>query len=620
MGTLRAFVPRSRASALSPAWGLLAASAPPLAYNLCTCDAPSLEAWGAGNASLLAKELFTPSRGSRHVRLMASQSKPATHLALKPSLLGELAGLALKQADTKTAEQVLKSAGIQSNKVDGAWSGVSMARYLKLYGLLVAGMPPHNTAAATGQVSPRGDDVTPTLAMFLRFVWLTCSSQAGLGEFLRGVAVYHADAIQAPLPITADVGPVSDDALIQAAMDLDNAANIETLIAELGRSACAQIPVKIRKHAPPGGHKVSDCVEVVVREVITYVLADPVASQLLLSGTVGKLSDRLKRLLQLHENPSTTEETLSAAWFAETQGLPNCEYLCRTDTDGLPFELAPAASTVGVAIAELLGLADVAARRPEDPCAAVLGALQLEASVNTFKYRMPAAEEFRWKEVLSVKSPRLEWRLEATFERLHPLAKVAHHRRPRDWGRVRHALLTPSPRGYDGSSEPGVEVTMPWLFAAALAPDDGLRHAPLTPADAAKAILVSRRTAFCDDWQPLQAATFHSEDTTIDELRAAGVRSVASLSLLAEHLAADPGAPALAAWLASDLPAPDIAAARIDEMRLGVAVRGFPRAREIAMKGRSSLVLEQPTWASLYTHPRATVKLAAKQFLKHQSV
>jgi len=152
----------------------------------------------------------------------------------------------------------------------------------------------------------------------------------------------------------------------------------------------------------------------------------------------------------------------------------------------------------------------------------------------------------------------------------------------------------------------------PWPFFAALQPDALLlsctpsHNHEISSDQAAQAILTSRRTAFCDDWQPLESSSHQADDSAMVGLRESGDRSVRAISLAAKSLSGDPGAAKLVQWLVKDLPPPDVP---LDEMSLGRALTQYPELRAEAAAGRSSLVLGQPTLRSFASFPVATVSV-----------
>ena len=291
-----------------------------------------------------------------------------------------------------------------------------------------------------------------------------------------------------------------------------------------------------------------------------------------------------------------SEESFATAWFDETQGLPGCKnYLSRHPEDGTHYEVAPTTVAVGNVLAALLGLESLARDHQADPCQALLQVFGLEATTRRIKYRLPAAEEERWKEVLVVKNPRMDRWLEVALECApYPTAKVTHRSVPKDWNQVRKVL--PS--------------NAPWPFFAALQPDALLfsctpsHNHDISSDQAAQAILTSRRTAFCDDWQPLESSSHQADDSAMVGLRESGDRSVRAISLAAKSLSADPGAAKLVQWLVKDLPPPDVP---LDEVSLGRALTKYPELRAEVAAGRSSLVLGQPTLRSFASFPVATV-------------
>ena len=128
-GTVRALQPH--AHHLSPALGLLSLGAHHWHGNLVRSSVPS-------PSTALARELFAEPTGHSPVRLSRSRSRAAAHLG--SAQIGTILGLGLNNsADAHDVKTALNRAGIETNRVHGEWTGVSLRRFLRLVELVREG-------------------------------------------------------------------------------------------------------------------------------------------------------------------------------------------------------------------------------------------------------------------------------------------------------------------------------------------------------------------------------------------------------------------------------------------------------------------------------------------------
>ena len=128
-GKVRALKPC--AHHLSPALGLLSLGAHHWHGNLVRSSVPS-------PSTALARELFAEPTRHSPVRLSRSRSRAAAHLG--SAQIGTILGLGLNNsADAHDVKTALNRAGIETNRVHGEWTGVSLRRFLRLVELVRVG-------------------------------------------------------------------------------------------------------------------------------------------------------------------------------------------------------------------------------------------------------------------------------------------------------------------------------------------------------------------------------------------------------------------------------------------------------------------------------------------------
>ena len=145
-GTVSAFA--SEAQHLSPALGLAALHGHVFIGNLRRSRVTGGCRWGLGPSSELTHAIFTQQSRGDPVRATRSRSQAAAHL--RPDAIGVVLGLGISRARPEYARQRLQRCGIETNRVRGEWTGVSLARYKRLVELIAAGS---DDAAAARQLA-----------------------------------------------------------------------------------------------------------------------------------------------------------------------------------------------------------------------------------------------------------------------------------------------------------------------------------------------------------------------------------------------------------------------------------------------------------------------------------
>ena len=155
-GTVRALKPC--AQHLSPALGLFSLGAHHWHGNLVRSSVPS-------PSTALARELFAEPTRHSPVRLSRSRSRAAAHLG--SAQIGTILGLGLGSADAHGVKAALNRTGIETNRVHGEWTGVSLRRFLRLVELV-----------------REGGECAPAVALLLRLGWERAESKRDVLDFL----------------------------------------------------------------------------------------------------------------------------------------------------------------------------------------------------------------------------------------------------------------------------------------------------------------------------------------------------------------------------------------------------------------------------------------------------
>jgi hypothetical protein len=287
---------------LSPAIGLIALNSPNFMGNLHSCPANQDAQWGLGSSCSLARELFFQAQPGDPVRTTRSRSKAISHIDVR--LLGSIVGLAMSRADSDVVAKTLRKSGIESNRIDGEWTGVSFVRFTRLVGLIAD--------------ASHGNKNTPALMMLLQVVWEKAADKAGLLDFILALdeqypvlgdgyqsLKYDTQLRDAFTSSQFELSEMNEAAAGHAAREVlqpqchqSYALAMELLAVSLSQVHAFKPAIKVEYHSykgteldcalypslymppPPshfltGGKVVADCVEVVVREVLDLLLFNP---------------------------------------------------------------------------------------------------------------------------------------------------------------------------------------------------------------------------------------------------------------------------------------------------------------------------------------------------------
>ncbi|KAI9005156.1 hypothetical protein DFJ74DRAFT_409604 [Hyaloraphidium curvatum] len=348
---------RDDARRLSPAVGLVAASAAAHAGNLlrlAECDSVGGTPRGIRASAALSAELLF--RASRRDPIVPTRSASQAAFHLTPRRWGALLGLAIAGATRSRFAEDLGNLGIGTNRVDGAWTGVSMARYLKLADLAAAAW----------------HDEGGTLAPLLASLWARSSSKRDLLDFLLAVDAYFPvfapgwEGLRRGDPQTVDRFLASafskaevlalDPASIAASLLSSSSSPADLETAELVSCSLSQTqaykqPVPVLRHPYRGGKDVPDCVEVAVREFFEFVLFDTEAQRLDASLLPPTTRPEVRAFFS---SPPAGELPAARAWFEMLQGLEACDYISSSPA-GAPYELHPDSQTLARVIGWALG-------------------------------------------------------------------------------------------------------------------------------------------------------------------------------------------------------------------------------------------------------------------------
>ena len=387
---------------LSPTVGLLTRSA--------SCWLANLHSLGhtpvAAPATLLARELFAAGPpGTFDMRVTRSRSHAAAHLT--GSSAGHILALGLKRVTSadEVAITLRDRCRITTNKVDGEWTGVSLARYRRIVELISSGVDrtaTHTAAAGSSSGSDTAAAATSAavVPVFLRYVWERASSRECLRDFLLSLDSHidcltdegrHAlgsggghggggghpaappwasssAAASAADAWCADVftpEETSDGAVAAAARRVlargraDDAHGfaraLEVLAANAADVHAFKPPNVLERHGYRGAPPRPDCVEMLLREVFDLLLYDPATA----AFEPGRLPDSAAAPLVSHyerrASGALTALDAGADWFPIAQGLPRCKYLSSAPPDGAPYELHPRLANLAAAAGTLLG-------------------------------------------------------------------------------------------------------------------------------------------------------------------------------------------------------------------------------------------------------------------------
>ena len=366
---------------VSPAAGLLATSANTFLANVHNLHGVAQQLpppWAA--AAALARDLYLEPRPGAPLQATKSRSHAGAHL--DGGALGHILGLALADAGDQTIGRTLREqCGIETNKVHGEWTGVSMARYRRLVEHL-----------GTGR-----DDAGPVIPLYLRFVWHRAKTKRGLLDFLLALDSHTACLVPAwREAVTTDPAAAegwcrsqftpsdTNEASVEAAArrilqppspepspspplpplrpsspppaaELSFARALEILAANLSDVHAFKPPNVLERHAYRGGAPRPDCVEMLLRETLDLLLYSSESRTFevearLPSGASGAVRAHYER----RAAGELSDADAGADWFPLAQGLAGCKYISAAP-NGDPYELHPSLSNLAGAAGVLLG-------------------------------------------------------------------------------------------------------------------------------------------------------------------------------------------------------------------------------------------------------------------------
>ena len=297
---------RPEARGYAPALGLLLFNNMPFVSNLRWATPATLGDGGGGGcdglarACALAEELFFQRERDQPLALTRSRSRVGYYLT--PALLGHVIGLGALSPALSDGEldNALRGLGVETNKIHGEKTGVSLARWRRIIRLSAPGPAP-----AAG-----GDGVGPQLAtaVLLRLLWERASSKACLASFLTTLDGYipvlqpgpALDALRPPTSAAEDgswceawvssgysAEELRDQPALEAAATLltathpeagaweEWAAALDLTAAALSQVQVAKPRLTVRKYGVGDSPPMPDCVEVTCREIFDLLLYDP---------------------------------------------------------------------------------------------------------------------------------------------------------------------------------------------------------------------------------------------------------------------------------------------------------------------------------------------------------
>ena len=249
---------------------------------------------GLRQSCWIAQELFFRRDSSEPPAVTRSRSRAAFYLT--PARLGHLVGMAIDDVDRsqQDIESILKNhcqisgqttSGGYRAVVDGVSTNVSLSRFLRLY-----------TSVSDAYVE---SSVSPAIPLILRFLWERAQSKQCLLNFLDVVHDYrpiyldpnfrHNKSLRSAW-VRDNFTPVEMlmiDEVESAALQMLSlnhtrekdfthfGRSIELVAANLSSAHAFKPPLRLEQHSFRGAKPKPDCVEVVVREIIDYLLFDP---------------------------------------------------------------------------------------------------------------------------------------------------------------------------------------------------------------------------------------------------------------------------------------------------------------------------------------------------------
>ena len=306
----------------SPAFGLLTWLSPQLMANLRTLPLPPSSSSSSSSQSIegnLARELFYQREDGnkrRYGSIALTNSKSQAAYWLSPKLAGTILGLAISESTPplnsskrRSIDEVLISAGIACNYVNGEWSGVSLARFRKLIALLAtdyASVIASSSSSYSSSSSSSSSSSTSSphciysLPLFLAFVWERASNKRCLLDFIletekaAGFPILsdsYADlrVENSPLQLqwlqeSLQPADLTKEKVIEAVELLTSSSPwtlyppdyissaIEIVFASLARERIFKPAIRLGRCGHKDGPLRPDCVEVVIREIIESLI------------------------------------------------------------------------------------------------------------------------------------------------------------------------------------------------------------------------------------------------------------------------------------------------------------------------------------------------------------
>ena len=336
-------------------------------------------------------------------RVEAARSKSASVPWLTTSDIGAIVGLAAADSPDEHVRDVLRMRRIETNRVRGIETGVSLAKHAKLVQMIADAM--HR----------RGE--TRALPLVARVVWEKAQTKNDILDYTLSAAEHFspllgdhrlaadADAQDEFLAATqspADITPERAAAAAQNVLSENECAeSLETIATSMATRRGGRIQVRLERHAFEGAPDVPDCVEVVAREFIENVLWDSRKGTLDAARLPPGADERLREWTTQFPRGGGGFEA-SARWFPLCQRHPSVTYLSRTpadETGGNDYEVSPTRKDLAHVVSRLLfgidvdTLTDVAAMWNDHAHATHCPKLEVEERVDVF--RSIAGDEHR---------------------------------------------------------------------------------------------------------------------------------------------------------------------------------------------------------------------------------
>eukprot|EP00960_Hanusia_phi_P063059 765353-Hanusia_phi.AAC.1 len=372
-GTMR--ILRAEAVDFSPALGLLAYHSHSLIANLYNLGCAGSEL-GMEEAVQLSRLLFHRRDASLPLRAVRSPSMAAYHL--DPSAIGHILGLAVARADEEEVRNVLEACGIRSNHVKGRRTGVSRARYVEIVRLLSKGLARPSRPFL--------------LLLLLSFLWEKAVSKRCLLDFLLALNT-HVPVLRPEFSLlhldhswqeswsrggfsTEELGDAQVARAAEVVLEEEGTENfscsLELLAAGMALSQTSKPMLRSSKQRYKEGAEVPDCVELVLREVVDFLLFDPDKNDFDLSrfppsssSSSSSSSSPFRLFSFFREEATISDSCCSPSWFALCQELDDCRYLSFSPC-GACYELKPGRSNVAAALGHLLAGQVLAPPDPPD--------------------------------------------------------------------------------------------------------------------------------------------------------------------------------------------------------------------------------------------------------------